>query len=200
MVFALMTPVSAKAQETLISSDTIITEDNIYDVLEFLDLDSEDFIATDFEGPSVTTVGELEAAIEEAKTQPSEITCIANKISVGNESNSIYDTKGLGETTVKLSYTVDCGSYTVEFSADGTYFQDEWVDADNPDAETDTNNLIYVYKITKDDLELSFDPNYIFLEGNIYVTQYLGVGGQGIIKVGGQHINSFGYWDVADYA
>jgi len=186
-----------------ISSDTIITEDNINEVLEYIGIDPTSFIKTDENQFGVKTVEELEQALAQAKTMPKEIT--AEIIEPINNINSVGENNyvtNLLSGSVTCLYRLDCDSYTVDFTCAASYQGYYWTSVSNPNATADTDSLTYVFKVEDPDLVaiINSSRKIILMEGTIRVDHYVGVAGYGLIKIGYQVINSINSWDVNDYA
>lgn len=200
MFSVLMVPkyTQAEVNSNSISSDTIITEDNIYEVLDYLGLDSNDFVKADTEGTNNRTVGDVESAIEQAKNQPSKIeTKLESQDGVSNSVNSITSTAASG--TMMLYATVDVDSYIIEYEVAGKYSGGFWTGATSATADIDSDQLVIVYKITSKSLNLTNTATIITLNASLVVTSYIGVGDVGLVKIGTQTITSHETWDAIDY-
>ncbi len=191
-----------QAEEKL-SSDTIITEDNINEVLEYVGIDPTSFIKTDENQLGVKTVKELEQALAQAKTMPQKIT--AEIIEPINNTNSVdennYVTNSLSGSVTCL-YRLNCDSYTVDFTCAAHYEGYYWTSVSNPNATADTDSLVYVFKVEDPDLVATIDSSrkIAVMEGTIRVDHYVGVAGYGLVKIGYQVINGIYSWNVNDYA
>lgn len=194
MVFALVVPGYAQEKETSISSETVITEDNISEVLEYLGIDPNNFIKTDVAGTSARTVGDLEKAIKQAKKLPSEVNGkVKSKGFNGTADKSVASAASSG--TVMLYATVNVGdSYTVEYEVAGQYADGKWTGASSATATVDSNFILYTYKIASKELKLSYTSSTITLKAKVVVDIYVGVGDYGLVKIGSQTINSTVNW------
>lgn len=113
-----------------ISSETVITEDNIYDVLEYVGLDSSAFIKTDKPNinTNIVTVGDLEKAIEKVNQMPHTITDTPDIPDVVDPAiervTTNVDIKGYPTKTVSQNTTYS--SYTMRYSATGEYYTEPY--------------------------------------------------------------------------
>jgi hypothetical protein len=195
----------AKEKEE-INSNTVITNENIGEVLEYLGLDSSSFTVTDENQTGVKTVGELKQAIAQFNQLPKTIND-ATIVPISEPANftsnkTDFSTNAVGTATVGLLYRLNVDTYDVEYTASGTYSGYNWISCSSPDATAETDSLIYSFKVTQNDLVLTIsgDKRVIAMVGTIRVDHYLGVGGYGLVNIGYQVINSAAQWNVTDYA
>lgn len=205
IVFSLLivsaTPKPVNAQTNGITSDTIITEDNIYEILEYLGIDSSKFEKTKVTGAHVNTVGELKNSIDQVKNLPSVVNVIDQGTIIKDSKSNDFNIQALSPVSVRLLYRMSLDSYEVEFTTSATYYGRQWTAASSPFAEADSDVLFYVYKVTDQDLEVSitYDKELVVMQGTIAVKIYIGVGSSGLIEIGRQVINPFLTWDIDDY-
>lgn len=108
-----------------ISSETIITEDNVYEVLDYVGLDSSALIKSDkpvIHGQKLT-VGELQDVIERYNNMPNTI------IDINDNTADYSNIKELEHEITNSSYPVTTvhkdtryGSYEIRYSASGKYY------------------------------------------------------------------------------
>jgi hypothetical protein len=195
MALTLILPLQLHAQsEAQISQDTVITEDNIYEVLKYLNIDSSNFIKTDVSKPGVKTVGELKKVIEQVKQKPIEIkentntnTNTKSKITENFASSSISGTKMLYQTT-------NTDSYTLEFEVAGLYTYKDWTGATSANVTVDTDSLLTVFKISNKHLNLSWNSSTITLNSDFIVDTYIGAGDIGLIHINANRVIGTNYW------
>ncbi|MBO8158628.1 hypothetical protein [Thermosyntropha sp.] len=182
-----------------ISSETLITEDNIYEVLEYVGLDSNAFTKTDKpnSNSNIVTVGDLEKKIEEFNRRP----------------HTMIDTEDVFIEVipnVKESYPVmtvysdtDYGSYTMRYFATGKYYVEPppphytyWVEALGGDIEVASADFptvvsIKEINILRNTLYNGGSPgSYLRLDFDYTVEVFIGVE-NGLIKIGEDNISGF---------
>jgi ribosomal protein L12E/L44/L45/RPP1/RPP2 len=166
LTLALMVPTYAQNNQNSISSNTIITEDNLYQVLEYLGIDSSNFEKSEVTGASVSTVGELEKAIKEAQ-KPKSITATQSSSSSSPMSTDAAATAATaaGSGTTMLYRTLDVGgSYTVEYEVSASFANGLWTSANSAAVSVDSDFLLYTYRIGYKELNLYFTPTKITLD------------------------------------
>lgn len=191
-----------------ISSETIITEDNIYAVLEYVGLESSAFIRTDElnsnivtktdkSNCNVVTVGYLEKEIEKFNLRPHTIIDTEDVfIKTDVNANKSYPTKQVYSDT-------DYGSYTMRYSATGAYFVEPppphytyWVQALGGNiqvASTVFPTVVTIKSINNltNTLYNGGSPgSYLNLVYNCTVEIFVGVG-NGLIKLGENTLSGF---------
>ncbi|MGS0763407.1 hypothetical protein [Syntrophomonas curvata] len=191
-----------------ISSETIITEDNIYAVLEYVGLESSAFIRTDElkskiltktdkSNSNVVTVGDLEKEIEKFNLRPHTI--------IDTEDVFIKDVNANKSYPVKTVHSdSNYGSYTMRYFATGAYFVEPppphytyWVQALGGDiqvASTDFPTVVTIKNISTltNTLYNGGSPgSYLQLSFNYTVEIFIGVGQYGLIKIGENNISGF---------
>lgn len=196
MTFSLMVTAQAETKSS-ISSDTIITENNISEVLEYLGIDSSNFIKNEVSEKSVQTVGELEQAILEAKQMLSTVNINNNaKINTNNifDINSAVEIKSSGSGSIVLSSSTKVDSYTLYFDVTGQYKDGKWTNATSASVSVDSNFLLYTFKIDSKKLTLSHTPDKITLKSEVTVFVYVGVGDLGLVKISEQTTKGTHNW------
>jgi len=193
MTLTLMVPTYAQDNQNSISSNTIINEDNLYQVLEYLGIDSSNFEKSEVTGASVSTVGELEKAIKEAQ-KPKSITATQSS------SNPMStDAIVAGSGTTMLYRTLDVGgSYTVEYEVSASFANGQWTSANSAAVSVDSDFLVYTYKIGYKELVLYCIPTKITLDHYIEVKTYISIAGQGLVWVSTQAIDGIDYFYTSE--
>lgn len=198
MTLVLMVPTYAQENENSISSNTIITEDNIYEVLEYLGIDSSNYVKIDVTekevhtGKGVHTVGELEKAIKEVEKQKSNI----KNATITKSSSNLVSTLSSGTTMLYRTFDVD--SYIVEYEVSASYADGYWTSANSAAVSVDSDSLIYTYKIGYKELNLYCIPTKITLDSYIEVDTYIGFNDQGLIKISTQAIDRIDYFYTSE--
>jgi hypothetical protein len=194
--FVSIIPIHAQERGSLISHNTVITEDNIYEVLEYLGIDASNFVRTDAKKAStIFTVKDLEKAIKEFDEQPSEFKEI--KYFLGNETD--FDGEKYASMrssgTVMLYSTSDFDGFTLEYSVSGQYDDDCWTGSGGAWVDIDSPNIIIVRKIDSKNLNVTLHSNNTILRltAEVEVGVYLGIGA-GFIKIGSQDVYSIVNW------
>lgn len=205
MAFTLMIPGYAQEKGSSISSDTIITEDNIYEVLEYLGIDSSNYVKTDVSEIGISTVGDLQKAIKQAEKMPKEISGQAKKKSsntvdeVKTNSLDVRNFAAASSGTVMLYTTVDADGYVLEYAVAGQYSNGLWTGGGSASVDIDALDVIFVRKIGNKSFNISAIEGGTKLKvvATISVDLYLGLE-WGMIKVGTQTVNSTLYWYQSD--
>lgn len=189
------------ANKSEIQSDTIITKDNIYDVLDYAGLDSSSFKQNDVNGSTtLKTAGELKDAIEQAKNETATVTNKTTKDNSIISSNKIT-LKSTRSGSKKISTETSISdAYTLTYSVSGQYTGSEWTGVSNPDVDVDTDiDGVISYKIAPDAyLDASFDADTITLESYVTVNKYVAIT-YGTVCVGYQGISATNYFYASDY-
>ncbi|MDF2987050.1 MAG: hypothetical protein K0R50_2560 [Eubacterium sp.] len=191
MVFTLMVPGYAQAKESSISSDTIITEDNIYEVLEYLGIDSSIFVKADTV-TGVSTVGELEKSISQAKNLPRTVNYTLDST---NTPEDTKDYRLAASGTVGLSSDYEGDSYTVTYGCSGQFSNDKWTGVTGTTISIDTDHEVFVYKIAPGpQLSATYTSTTITMKAKYTVEIYVSVFGMGLVKTGTQNIDATIKW------
>jgi len=191
MVFTLMIPGYAQAKESSISSETIITEDNIYEVLEYLGIDSSNFIKTDTSTTGVKTVGELETAISQAEKLPSNVNYTLQSTSISNDSFAAAS----GSGTVALYSDYESGSYTVTYGCSGQYSNGKWTGVSATSISVDSDQEVVTYKIASGPkLSATYTSTTITMKAKYTVETWTSVFGLGLVKTATQNIDATIKW------
>ena len=131
-------PVGFASQPNVISPETLITEENIEDVVKHFGLDSSNIIKLDKNTNNTPTVRELEMAIEMAKQMPASITDIYNERIPNDEKfdTEISPNNGYTNTMVAVQDST-YGDTVMRYLATGKYYRcihyAYWISAENAD-------------------------------------------------------------------
>lgn len=161
-----------------ISSDTIITNDNLKEVLDYVGIDEEDFIADSSISNGATTVRELENAIAQAKI-----------VSPLKGTTQKCTDKSRASGTKSMTMTFDNDAYTIDVTVSASYSGKTWTSANGVSASVDSGQLVITYKISSQNLSATCTSSVIKASGTVYVQAYVGVGNLGLIKVGDPQSN-----------
>lgn len=113
---AMISPCYAEENSSSISLDTVITENNIYEVLEYLGLDSSAYIKNKTtEG--IKTVGELKREILKFRSTPKVIYDNSNTKNTAR----LYPNKAYSSGTVTLYTISDVSSFVVKYVVNAKY-------------------------------------------------------------------------------
>lgn len=197
-------PISSFAYENsgTISSNTVITNDNIAEVLINLGINQSNFEKCIVIGESITTVGELEKAVMQVKQQPKEIKNTDKYISlVARDTADLLLNNNIAALGVTYSKTLyrdsSVGSYTLEYSVSAAYSGKAFTSASSPNVTVDSDFILYTYKISGKSCSAACTPAKITETANFYVDTYVGVQGVGLVRIGHQKVSSTIYWYAA---
>jgi hypothetical protein len=195
MIFSIVTPLYANevigtppievVDEIAITPNTIITKENIQEVLEYVGLSSKNLIKdSSIEVNNVYTVGELSKAIEESKLIRSTATIApVNETPVEN-----FASKATAGTKTVSSTMYYSNSYYVTYRASGGYSGSKWTSSGTGSADVDTNSVVTTYKISAEDYDVTHTSSNLKLQFEITVDGYVGVGDIGLIKTSSNDI------------
>lgn len=165
-----------QAVERPISLSTKVTNNNIYQVLANLGIDTSKVVVKSGSNTSKTyTVQDLENEIQEAKTQ-------ANKnktlISSSNSSTDLTSTPAFPPIGEELLTDIDSYTYyNITYSVYGLYYNYQWTDAINPSVSIQPKSgSLLSYSIDFSSLNVAFTPSEITLNSVVTVGDYLTIG------------------------
>lgn len=190
-----------------IDSNTVITNNNIYDVLKYLNLNQSDLIKGNKTEKSVSTVGEFQKAIEQSKKQKITVETKAvpdklrNDTTKSNNANiATYSDDDSPVDSQRVYRDLDETNYKVEFSCSGSYTHGQWCGVSGEDAElSNAGSSFYSYAITsKKDLSATFTSDRITMHHDIMVTGYVSLPGFSYpsTKV---EIKGYDYFNIDDW-
>ncbi|SNS95908.1 hypothetical protein SAMN05446037_10302 [Anaerovirgula multivorans] len=181
-----------------ISSETIITEDNIYNVLDYLDIAQNDFVKSDepMTDYKITTVGELQEAIEEFK-QKSTIVVEDNVNNIKTKFNDEEDFNVMRNPVATVYFDAERLYCTVRHLAYGEYSGTSWVRATGGDIRIVSDEFGYTSSISVDKCITSLQGSYLKLEYEYTIESYLVIQ-WGLLKVGEQDFEGYRNFRVSD--
>jgi hypothetical protein len=204
---AVIIPSNSVLAKSEISPNTVVTKDNIIQILEYLNIDTSNYDETEVETavenyPKVT-VGELKNTIREMKQIPKEITInesSTNKESFIDENDfSIYGSKG----TRTVTRTTNYDSFQLTLRQTGTYWSevrwDVWLEAGASSAEvTSLSGGEADYKILQESHTATVEkPNHpeslLIQNADLLVAGYL----FGKIKISEFDVTARSVWDTS---
>lgn len=192
----------SSAEGNMISSDTIITENNVHEILEYLGVDSKGFEFKNVEEVQNHTVGDLEKSIKKIQKLPKEITLSENTLDNDNEVpfNEINTVSPQNRGSVVLERTARGGSYDVLFRVIGQHYGNRWSGVGNISATPINSDPGTSHKIKSlRNLSATYNSTRIYLRGSVMVDIYIGVGDLGFIKLSSQKVTINYNWNVFDH-
>jgi hypothetical protein len=195
LIFPVSAPVSASG---VLSPDTIVTKENVKQVIEYLGLDPGDLKKADaFSDDSVTaTVGELEQALNQLKQEPKEVTSKENL----NAISPIAAPAAPFCTGMKmLYYTTNLGgSFELSYEAAANYSWNAFTTVNNATVQVIDNddNLFTSFTIASRDVGavVNSSGSKVTLTATVKVDSWLSVGSVGLIKVQTTTVNTSKEW------
>lgn len=169
------------AADNIISSETKITNDNLKDVLDYVGLDEDDFIADRSVSNGVTTVRELETAIAKVN-QPTVLKATTQRCT---DYTSMFRASG----TKSMTQTFDNDAYTIDVTVSAGYSGKSWTSVNGVSASVDSAQLVITYKIDSQNMSATYTSSVVTASGTVYVQAYVGVGDIGLVKVGDPQSN-----------
>lgn len=169
------------AADNTISSDTKITNENLKDVLDYVGLTEDDFIADTSISNGVTTVKELESAISKVNQ--------AAVPKATTQQCTDYTSKLRASGTKSMTQTFDNDAYTIDVTVSAGYSGKSWTSANGVSASVDSAQLVITYKIDSQNMSATCTPSVVTASGTVYVQAYVGVGDIGLVKVGDPQSN-----------
>jgi len=183
------------------STNTVITEDNMNDILKYLGLDPNKVIKTNRSVNRTVTVGELQKAIAESKNLPkiiNEQDSIPTNVKPSGASTIVPLTSGTKTVGTSTQYT---SSLIVDYYATGAFSGGYWTAAYGSSfAVEPTNNPLNWWVVTKTYNNTNNLYNggtssaYLHFSYNFDLTNYYGLGGYGI-PINAININGFKNFD-----
>ena len=164
--------INALAADNIISSETKITNENLKDVLDYVGLDEDDFIADTSISNGVTTVKELETAIA-IVNQPTFPKATTQQCT---DNTSMFRASG----TKSMTQTFDVDAYTIDVTVSASYSGKSWTSVNGVSASVDSGQLVITYKIDSQNLSATYTSSVVTASGTVYVQAYVGVGNVGV--------------------
>ncbi|OBZ10265.1 hypothetical protein [Bacillus sp. FJAT-26390] len=198
---ALILPVSAKGETEVLSPDTIVSNENVNQVLESLGIDPRELRKAEASSNNsvIVTVGELEQALTQLKQLPTEIKIKenSNNLKTNNLASSAFCT-GLK----MLYYTTNIGgSFELSYEVATNYSWSKFTSVNNATVSVIDNddNLFTTFTINK--REVSADPSFngdkVKLTAKVVVDSWLSVGSVGLIKVMTTSVDTSKEWNAS---
>lgn len=208
MVIVLFSPhnIYAQSKESSLSSDTVITEDNIYEVLNFFNIDSSNLIKDDLvDGTNQEiTIGDFKKMLKQLERIPTESTHTANienRDFLKPHSNINTRNFASGTNTVMLYSTFNQSSYSIYYSVAGHYVQgsSKWHSAGAATVSA-SNPIGFTNVITNQNLNTSVINNgdTIRLHGSFTVRHYI-LFGWAKIYMSSTNITTNITWNAANH-
>lgn len=194
MAFTLIIPVNAYAKTNPISSDTVITEDNIYNVLKYLNIDLSNFKKTDVNGSTIHTVGDLQNAI--VNTNNSQKNTVSDTSLTTNNINYLTTAYTINGTKMLYRY-LNCDSYTVEYSAAGQYSWDQWTGVGSANISANSNSDTIAVKIESKNVSANWYPDHIAYSASAVIDIYAGIDNIGLILINKNSVSSTQQWGAS---
>lgn len=163
-----------------ISPNTEITDDNLNEVLDYVGLNEEDFIADESVTNGVTTVKELEEAIAVINQAQS---------TVPKATTQYCTDRSRASGTKTMTETFDNDAYTIDVTVSAGYSGKSWTGVYGVSASVDSAQLVITYKIDSQNMSATYTSSVVTASGTVYVQAYVGVGNLGLIKVGDPQSN-----------
>lgn len=188
------------------SDDTIVTEDNILEILDFLNIEHGGIEYVDGANVAEYTVGDLKQALGRINfsndLNPTEV-----KESIQDQSISFQklddgdDEVDRGKDKIKnktLTRSEKHDGYELEYSVSVKYNSTKktFVETTGQDVSVDSNSLIFTYKISKKHLSSSCTKSKTTLKGSFKVNTYVGVGDLSLVKIASQKMKTTQNWHI----
>ena len=217
-IFCTSVGYAEKADSEILSSETIITQDNIYEVLKYLNIDSENFIADSTVSSNIYTVGDLEKSIKEVQKLPKQETVtLTENISINemkemstngtipdiNFESSKPNAEPLArgpKGTKILEDLTQLGSYKLLFRVTGQFDNRRWTGVGSINAIPKSTGYGTTHKISSlKNLSATYTSSAITLKGSVVVDIYVGIGKAGLLKTGSQTVKPTIHWLASKY-
>lgn len=202
-------PVSAdERKQEIISSNTVVTSDNVNQVIKYLGFDPDDLIQTNKTTLDASiTVGELKKAIDQLKQLPTEIQLeeVVDDVPLNLESCAKVGVLNFDHCagSKALYYTTNLGgSFEIRYSATAQYSWSKFLSVAGLGVEVlDTDdNPFTTYQFDEEPEISAFvanNGNKITLNGKVVVASYLSLGNVGLIKVNQHTITTTKDWSAS---
>ena len=163
-------PVFAAESNKQFSEETVITTENVYDVLSYLDIDENNLEVNQEASYATVTVGELKEAIDSAKKYQKEVEKDST-INIEDISSSPQSTRATYSKTLSSDLVV--GSATITFNAVGYYSGKHWTNASASNASVDSDFVIYTYKLSGQSNKTTCTSSCIFHLNVCHIRMYI---------------------------
>lgn len=188
---------SPQGKANPISPSTVITAENIYDVLQYVGIDSKYFTKSETVSSDLVTVKELQEAIAQVESENSKSATYKSFVTPSNPPviNSIPP------EPVTLTNEIDHSSYYLDYTVTGSYNPSNgtFVGASNPKVSLWEPHLQTHHKIDSKSIHASVVSNYsaIELDANLVIGIYYSLP-VGEVEIGSEDVNDTSYWYASD--
>ncbi|MNN18526.1 hypothetical protein D3C81_1317370 [compost metagenome] len=193
LILPISTPVSASEA---LSPDTIVTKENVNQVVEYLGLDPSDLKKIDDSSDdSVTvTVGELQQVLNQLEQAPKEVTSTENLNEIAPLASS-----GFCSGLQMLYYTTNLGgSFELSYEVGANYSWNKFTSANNATASVIDNddNLLTTFTIASKEVgaKVTSEGEKIEMKATVKVDSWISIGSVGLIKVMTTTVNTTKEW------
>ncbi|CAM4519652.1 MAG: hypothetical protein E7L01_15605 [Paenibacillus macerans] len=201
---ALILPVGAPASASgALSPDTIVTEENVNQVIEYLGLDPRNLEKADaFSDDSVTvTVGELQQALNQLKQAPKEVTSTENLEVTPTENLNEIAPSDFCSGLKMLYYTTNLGgSFELSYEVAANYSWNKFTSVNNATVEVIDNdqNPLTTFTIASKDVgaKVTSDGEKVELKAKVEVDSWISIGNMGLIKVTTTTVRTTKEWNT----
>lgn len=199
MAFVMTFPGAYASAKDSISPNTIITENNINEVLNYLGIDSSKFIKNDTPSDNVQiiTVGDLQKYIKEFETQSHKTIVNKEYTNTLNAPRKLpMNNTSAAAGTVMLYQTTNDDGFSLDFSVAGNYRSGKWTGSGAADVSISSPDIVFVRKIdSKNVMNVTVQDSgkNLHLNSDIKVGTYLGVK-WGIVEIGSQDVRTQVNW------
>ncbi|EJW13745.1 hypothetical protein M5X00_05410 [Paenibacillus alvei] len=167
----------------VLTPDTIITNENVYQVIEYLGLDPRDLKKSDTDDSIPVTVGELEQALNQSKQLPKEVTSTENLNKVAPLAASSFCTG-----FQNLYYTTNLGgSFELSYEVGINYSWNKYTSVNSATVSVIDNddNALTSFTIASKDVGANVidSGNKVELKATVKVDSWFTVAGVGLIKL-----------------
>ena len=186
------------------SDDTIVTEDNILEILDFLNIEHGGIEYVDGVNAAEYTVGELKEALGRINfsndLNPTEVKENTYNLSISfQELDDGVDEVDRGKDKIKnktLTRSFPHDDYEIEYSVDVKWNSTKkaFIETTGQDVDVDSDGLIFSYKISSKNLSSSCTKDQVTLKAKFKLKTYLGIGDHGLIEIASQKVESTVYW------
>ena len=190
-IFSITSLAFASSQKSTIAPDTVITQDNIYDVLKYCGLDpSSNIINSDIPATKEATVRDLKNAIKESKKLPKIIKIYDNNPKNVNINNTAPKTVFQAGTATVFYDAQISSSVIMRYSASGAYnSSNQWTAAYGASITSLSDDSVYYYTVGQINRLLNTCYNaatgsaYLQLDYDYIINHYYGIKGVGGILI-----------------
>ena len=191
-------------------ANTVITPENLTQVLRYLGLDGQEMLPLDPDDSSgldhISTVGELEAVLDEIEELSSAGAIHTSDTPIEPISSSASP-RGIvmGSGNIRLSDTNPIGStYTLTYSCSANYDRGKWTLVTGGDVSISTGSVVIgtKHKIDSKDYiycQILSDQTTIRMDSTIHVGAYVVIAGIGLFRTNSTKIEGTSYWYFHHY-